>query len=906
MVIGGVQVDLVQHEVRREHESCRLSPQEVAILLAFASRGHDVTLTRLELYREAWGYSREPRGRALDYAMRRLREKLGATNPSGSILGTVRGVGYRLAWMPDSGPTAAVSIPSSSEVPAPSLPAAPELVGRASLVAAGLELLLAEGALVSLLGPGGIGKSSVAAAIVHQIDGYTRVWVDLEAVAVGGAEDAISRALFPPGDSDDPFAERLIHLLAVRTQPIVLVLDGAERHLEALSSLLASVELSALHVLVTSRERLQLRREALLQVPPLSPAAAETLIRAVARRRGVRDLQNESGVRSLLKELDGLPLAVELAGARLRTRSAADLARAIAGGRPLRARERDRPDRHASMAAVVESSLERLPPELQVAIHDLTVFQGLFDIESAARALGIDVDDADEMIEVLVDSSMLHFEEQDGAVAYRILRPTHTVLLRLRGIPTAARDRLVLHYDALGRLDPVRALGRDRGALLRTLRPHALDLAALSDEVALRKPGFALLSLLVFHIIGMGAVEQRVAKAILSHSTPTDDLHALGIALACKILSEVDRLGTLLAQMSDTGSPEARLVRLYRLQKRVPGELSIEHAARNLLADARQSNDHFVMGRVSALLGGILVERNALDEAEEIFQSYLTAATIDQNLDNRISAWSSLARVAFARGDSAEAIRRLQSALGVAGTQHRYAGVLLGNTGLVHLGRGDMEAAEETTLEGLELARRHGNLAQVILSFGVLSDIYLELERHDEAMGVAQQAYDLAMEHLTQPMETDRTWAHLSMHHCIQRNFPEARAIQERWHARFGPSLSSLSRAVLAPVEAWIQAGLGHHDEALAMLQTDPAVPVVWKPGLEWMASEVALEVGDLDRATACIDRVESLVRESGAGALVLRRSRRTRERIEAMRESTADSDFSGAALLGRTGDPVS
>ena len=97
MTIDGVRVDLQRHEALRGDERCALSPQEVAILRAFASRGHDATLTRLELYREAWGYSREPQGRALDYAMRRLREKLGATSSTGSTLGTVRGVGW-LLW----------------------------------------------------------------------------------------------------------------------------------------------------------------------------------------------------------------------------------------------------------------------------------------------------------------------------------------------------------------------------------------------------------------------------------------------------------------------------------------------------------------------------------------------------------------------------------------------------------------------------------------------------------------------------------------------------------------------------------------------------------------------------------------------------------------------------------------
>ena len=208
------------------------------------------------------------------------------------------------------------------------------------------------------------------------------------------------------------------------------------------------------------------------------------------------------------------------------------------------------------MGAVVQSSLERLTPEQRGALHELTVFQGYFGIEAAGRALGMDVYDAEEIIEALVDSSMLHFEEQEGALAYRILRPTHTVLTRLHGTPQAARQRLIAHYDALGHTDPFRALGRDGGALLRTLRPHALDLAALAEGAPLDAPGFGLLTLVAFDNLGMASDARRVSQRILEHIQPEDDFRILVQAMACRFLHRVPELAALCEQLDDPAGAE--------------------------------------------------------------------------------------------------------------------------------------------------------------------------------------------------------------------------------------------------------------------------------------------------------------------------------------------------------------
>jgi tetratricopeptide (TPR) repeat protein len=430
---------------------------------------------------------------------------------------------------------------------------------------------------------------------------------------------------------------------------------------------------------------------------------------------------------------------------------------------------------------------------------------------------------------------------------------------------------------------------------LRTLRPYAADLVALATHHTPLQEGFAFLCLVVFDALGLRAARVAVAEDVIAH-TPTDTPFQQQVrALAYRDLHDKTGLAASHAALDDESTPEARLIKLFCVQRHVTGDDSSETFGRALLDQASAAKDHFVVARTCGMLGNILTDRNDLDEAEAVAQTLLSAARSAEDLDNQISAWSSLARVAFARGQSGEATRRLKEARLLGGPRHRYAGMLLGNLGLVQISAGDMAAAAETTRSGLELARRDGRIIQVILSLGALSEIHHENDEFEHFESYAKEAYELALTHLKDANRADRVWGYMAIVECSRGNYQAAKAHRQRWMDHFGTTRSELSQQLLAPIEAWVAAGLGDHDEARARLASTETLPHIWMAEQLWLKSECALAMADLELARENIVALQAMIEETGHGLHVLQRIRRTRARLAELA-----SDVNGASTAPR------
>ncbi|MWA01910.1 tetratricopeptide repeat protein [Actinomadura sp. LD22] len=298
--------------------------------------------------------------------------------------------------------------------------------------------MLAEGRLVTLLGPGGAGKTRLAVEAAAREDGEV-CFVDLAPVeraevtkAVLGALGLRGSAMMAgPGEQPADPAERLVTALAGRR--MLLVLDNCE-HVVATVAPLAHRLLSAcphLRVLATSREALAITGEALWPLPPLAlppegaPAADLTAYPAVRlfadRAAAVRpdfavDEGNASAVLRICGALDGLPLAIELAAARLRSLPVEQVANRLDDRFRLLSRgNRTAAPRHQTLRAVVEWSWELLDEAEQTLARRLTVFSGGLTLEAAERVC--DLDDADELLVELADKSLL----QSDGTRYRML-----------------------------------------------------------------------------------------------------------------------------------------------------------------------------------------------------------------------------------------------------------------------------------------------------------------------------------------------------------------------------------------------------------------------------------------------------------------------------------------------------
>ncbi|MFI7034698.1 BTAD domain-containing putative transcriptional regulator [Microbispora rosea] len=348
-------------------------------------------------------------------------------------------------------------------VPAP----VSSLVGRQEDVAR-VRSLLSAARLVTLTGPGGAGKTRLAVEVAGGLAAASGVWlVELASTGDSAGVVAAVRATVPSGgpEPDGDVAARpavssldaLVQGLAGRE--LVLVLDNCE-HVVAGAAAVAEGLLAGvpgLRILATSREPLDVSGEHLHPVRPLAlpgdgvdaaralefPAVALFAERASAARPGfVVDDSVVADVVAVCRELDGLPLAIELAAARLRSFTVRQLAEAVGERLALRGGRTAGP-RHRTLRAVIGWSWDLLSPEERVALRRLSVFAGGATAEAALRVCGAGL----ETVAGLVDRSLVVVAEPDGPAD----RATRTQAAQRR--PAQVRYRL---------LETVRAYAAER------------------------------------------------------------------------------------------------------------------------------------------------------------------------------------------------------------------------------------------------------------------------------------------------------------------------------------------------------------------------------------------------------------------------------------------------------------
>lgn len=388
--------------------------------------------------------------------MSAIRKALGA---DGSRLKTVFGRGYRLLgrWTAGLANARARALDPSPLVQSKSaltnLPAmTSDLIGRTALVRH-VQQLLSAYRMVTLTGPGGIGKTVLALKVAHMMrTGFAgNVWfVELASLSDPGLVPSAVANVFGLELGEDAISADAV-ARAISGERFILVLDNCEHVIDAAASLAESILRHSRQacILATTREGLRVEGEHIYQVPPLDvPDADQRNPDAVLEYSAVRlfldrvrastaslslDEENLGAVASICRHLDGIPLAIELAAARAATLGVQQVAfrlhdrfSILTNGR------RTALPKHRTLRATLDWSYELLPDHERAVLQRLAIFAGSFSLQAAGAVTSDDAiatTDCIESIANLVARSLVSLDPSRGTTHYRLLETTRAYAL---------------------------------------------------------------------------------------------------------------------------------------------------------------------------------------------------------------------------------------------------------------------------------------------------------------------------------------------------------------------------------------------------------------------------------------------------------------------------------------------
>ncbi|MEL6981043.1 MAG: tetratricopeptide repeat protein [Actinomycetota bacterium] len=660
-----------------------------------------------------------------------------------------------------------------------------KLLGRDDLVER-LAGLVGDEDLVTLLGPGGIGKTSAALAVAWEmLDGRPVTFVDLarvedpDVVPERLAEAVANHDIDDDRSPADHIADRLI------TSTDLVVIDNAEHVLDSVAAVVEEVLSHQLKgsFLVTSRQPLGLAGEVMVGVPPLPvPDDGDDLAATgrspsvelfVARARvGRPDFQLADGllpvVAHICRRLDGIPLAIELAAGRASLLSVDDIAARLDDQlRLLRQVRSQRERRHQSLEAVVEWSVAQLSDDAREVFARISVMAGSFGLDGLEAVLdhgGLGQVDALEAIDELNGASLITVES--GGSRFRMLEPIRQFAaaeLAARGLDVEtrrahARWLIDLADEAHSRRDTSRKAARARLDAEADQVVAAMTWVADSGQADLAGPlayptGW-------WFLTSDARLGERVLGRLLNVVDPDEDplgwasvVLGLGIATTTHPRSEVGQHSIDAIEIFDRlDHPERGLARIGAVFAQTDGS-DIELPLR-LLAEAEQltsSDDRFAKAVIDLATMAInsvvhVLEPDRVDPGASVERGQ-RAIAVFRELDETFALGTGLAelgRLHQRLGDLHAAEQCYVESLGLFERDDSHSiHYVLTELGRMASDQGHHDRADRYHREALRIAAIDGSEGCLALSLAGQAYSAEAMDEADEAIRLYREALDL-------------------------------------------------------------------------------------------------------------------------------------------------------------------
>jgi predicted ATPase/transcriptional regulator with XRE-family HTH domain len=610
-------------------------------------------------------------------------------------------------------------------------PRSPSLfVGRREELT-GLARLVGTRKLVTIVGPGGIGKTALCLRFAESLPlPLAGSWfADLSRVRVGEPVlPVLAELILDDAGSTGDDADVLARLGAVLVgTPALIILDNCE-HVIASAATAVTRILSAcpgVRILATSREPLHLPDEWVITLGPLPAAnrvplgsepgdAVELFIRLLGQARG-EEPELSSGqvaeVAELCRALDGIPLCIELAVARARTLPVTDIAASVGRGLAILSGGHREVPRHQTIEATISWSWHLLDPDEQRALSRLAILTAPFTFRCGASVAHEELHTGERLVATLTDKSLVSRElDETGQVRFKVLA--------------------VVRSYAVRQLSPV-----DRQDAVRQLMSWALDIAQMS-EADFQQPEaieyldveFALIRIALEASEESPADQVRLAIAIWQY------WHIRSLpAYGCRFLAKAREEGTPLT-LAERARALGILANLLAYQGRYAE--SIDAAQRSVQA-GRVLGDSTQLRHGLLTLLGCLIEARRFDEADPCLAEIATTpGPIELSTMGDLNVRQSL--LCLHRGDPDRAVRLLTEAARCFNIEKMTMahGFCLGYLSVAQRRAADLDASLRTALEAKELlGGMFGPSCEAEVTVG-LAAAYLALGRQEDALTV--------------------------------------------------------------------------------------------------------------------------------------------------------------------------